>query len=127
VDANNPVVSGQPNYVDQRNFDLNYQPVTGRYPAAVTGQYPVSAGDTLQGIAKAAYGDSALWYLIADANGLRSTADLWVGQTLTIPNRVAGAHNSASTFKPYDPSRVIGDTTPSLPAPPAVQQVSYER
>ncbi|MFX8125952.1 hypothetical protein ABTL08_19370, partial [Acinetobacter baumannii] len=44
-------------------------------------------------------------------------SDLRVGQTLMIPNRVASAHNTSSSFKPYDPSKVVGDTTPNLPVP----------
>jgi len=52
----------------------------------------VQAGDTLQGIAQSAYGDSALWYLVAEANGLSSDADLRVGQTLTIPNSTKRPH-----------------------------------
>lgn len=66
-----------------------------------------------------AYGDSSLWYLIAEANGLSGNSDLRVGQTLSIPNRVTAQSNNASTFKPYDPSRVVGDTSPNLPQPPA--------
>ncbi len=66
-----------------------------------------------------AYGDSSLWYLIAEANGLSGNNDLRVGQTLSIHNRVTAQSNNASTFKPYDPSRVVGDTSPNLPQPPA--------
>ena len=40
-----------------------------------------------------------------------------MGQSLIIPTRVGGTHNSASTFKPYDPSGVVGNTTPNLPQP----------
>jgi hypothetical protein len=77
----------------------------------------VRSGDTLATIAKAAYGDSQLWYLIADANGLSGDRDLRVGQTINIPTKVGGIHNNAGTFKPYDPSKVIGNTAPNLPVP----------
>ncbi|MET3448207.1 LysM peptidoglycan-binding domain-containing protein [Ralstonia sp. 1138] len=118
VDPNNPTNSdGSPNYVQQGNFDLGYQPVTNSYPAAATGSYPVKSGDTLQSIAQAAYGDSALWYQIAQANGLTGNADLRVGQILNIPTRVGGTHNTANTFAPYDPSKVQGSTSPNLPTP----------
>ena len=40
--------------------------------------------------------------------------------TLSIPKATLSA-NSASTFKPYDPSRVIGDTNPALSALPIPQ------
>jgi hypothetical protein len=45
-----------------------------------------------------------------------------VGQTLNVPNRVTGAANNASTFKPYDPAKVVGDTTPTLNSPPPPPQ-----
>jgi hypothetical protein len=78
----------------------------------------VQSGDTLQSIAAGAYGDSALWFRIAQANGLSGNGDLKVGQTLAIPSGVQGTHNNAGTFQPYDPSKVVGDTSPNLPAPP---------
>nr|WP_282581100.1 LysM peptidoglycan-binding domain-containing protein [Ralstonia insidiosa] len=109
--------NGDPNYTDLTNFNLGYQPITNAYPGAATGQYTIRAGDTLRTIAQSAYGDSELWYQIADANDIRSDSDLRVGQTLMIPNRVASAHNTSSSFKPYDPSKVVGDTTPNLPVP----------
>ena len=77
----------------------------------------VGAGDTLESIARSAYGDSALWYRLAEANGLGSNNDLKVGQSLTIPNRVDSQRNSASTFKPYDPSSITGSTTPDVEVP----------
>ena len=118
TDAITPTNSdGNPNYTTQGNFDLGYQPVTNSYPAAATGQYPVKSGDTLQSIAQAAYGDSQLWYQIAQANGLSGNSDLRVGQIINIPTRVGGTHNTANTFAPYDPSKVEGSTSPNLPAP----------
>lgn len=76
------------------------------------GQYPVRAGDTLRSIAQAAYGDADLWYEIASANGVANDSELRVGQVLNTPTKVGGIHNSASTFAPYDPSRVVGSTEP---------------
>ncbi len=112
--------AGNPRWNEsQANFDLNYQPITSAYPGPSAGQYTVRGGDTLKSIAESAYGDASLWYLIANANGLRGDQDLRIGQTLIIPTRVGGAHNSADTFKPYDPSKVVGDTTPNLPVPQA--------
>ncbi|WP_288406907.1 LysM domain-containing protein, partial [uncultured Herbaspirillum sp.] len=80
--------NGNPNYIGIYNFNLEYEPVPNSYPAAATGQYPVQSGDTLQSIALAAYGDSSLWYEIADANGLSGNADLKVGEVLTIPTKL---------------------------------------
>ncbi|MHB1059947.1 MAG: LysM peptidoglycan-binding domain-containing protein, partial [Rhodanobacter sp.] len=83
------------------------------------GGYVVQAGDTLQSIAPAEYGDASLWYVIAQANALGSDSDLAIGQRLTIP-QVTTNSNTATTFKPYDPSSIVGSTTPNLPviAPP---------
>ena len=99
------------------DFNFGYRPIDGRYPTASPGVYVVGAGDTLQSIARNAYGDSALWYRLAEANGLGSNNDLKVGQSLTIPNRVDSQSNSASTFKPYNPSDVTGSTTPNVEVP----------
>jgi hypothetical protein len=78
----------------------------------------VGVGDTLRSIAQSAYGDAALWYLIADTNGIASDEQLKVGMELKIPNRITNLHNDYQTFKPYEPSKIIGDTTPTLPDPP---------
>ena len=72
-------------------------------------------------IAQNVYGDSALWFLIADANGLSGNSDLTVGQALNIPSRVSSA-SGANTFTPYNASKVIGDTSPNLPQPVAQAQ-----
>jgi hypothetical protein len=32
---------------------------------------------------------------------------------------MGGVHNDSTAFKPYEPGRIVGDTTPNLPAPPA--------
>jgi len=81
--------------------------------------YVVQAGDTLESIAQAEYGDASLWYVLAQANALSSDSDLSIGQRLTIP-QVTTSSNTATTYKPYDPSSIVGSTTPSLPtiAPP---------
>ena len=105
--------------VDGASFDLSYQPITNTYPSAATGSYAIQAGDTLQNIAQRAYGDSDMWYQIADANGVSGNSDLRVGETITIPSRVASVHNNANTFAPYNPSAIIGSTSPTLPVPQA--------
>jgi hypothetical protein len=108
--------SGKP--VSSADFDYNYQPINDQYPATTPGTYSVRAGDTLQSIAMAVWGDQSMWYLIADANGLSSNPTLIENQVLVIPNVVANIHNNASTFKVYNPGEIIGDTTPTLPDPP---------
>jgi YD repeat-containing protein len=120
VDPNNPSTPGNPpapNFTVQDDFDPQYEPVTSSSPAAAIGNYQVQAGDTLESIAQTAYGDGSLWYLIAQANGLSSDDDLHVDEILNIPTVVGDAHDSATTVAPYDPSRIIGSTTPNLPTP----------
>ncbi|KRC72993.1 hypothetical protein ASE30_09175 [Achromobacter sp. Root83] len=101
------------------DFSPSFRPIDGGNPSASPGSYRIQAGDTLQTIAQQAYGDSRLWYLVAEANGLASDRDLRVGATVTIPNRVTGNHNDYKTFKPYDPGKLIGDTQPTMPVPAA--------
>jgi YD repeat-containing protein len=110
--------SNDANFASIAEFDFGYRPITAGYPGAALGQYEVRSGDTLKAIAQAAWGDSSAWWRIAEANGLRGDSDLRVGQTLSIPNHVPSA-NSAGSFQPYDPSRIVGDTSPNLPAPKA--------
>lgn len=111
--------NGAPHFAPLAEFSFGYQPINGNYPGASPGVYAVQQGDTLQSIARGAYGDAKLWYRIAEANGLSSDSDLRVGQSLTVPNIAASIHNDASTFKPYDPSKITGDTTPTIPPPPS--------
>lgn len=119
VNPSNPVsgYNNNPNFANVVDFDFGYAKVSANYPSASPGAYTVRPGDTLQSMAQTAYGDSALWYRIAEANGLASNSDLKVGQTLNIPNRVSSIHNNSTTFKPYDPSEIEGDKTPNLSTP----------
>ncbi|MCG2593198.1 LysM peptidoglycan-binding domain-containing protein [Ramlibacter sp. XY19] len=110
-----------PKFADVADFDFGYARISASYPAPSPGAYTVRDGDSLQAIARGAYGDSSLWYRIAEANGLASSSDLKVGQTLNIPNRVSTISNNATTFKPYDPSRIEGDKSPALPMPAGPQ------
>lgn len=117
----NPI--GRAGPLSGNNFDQNYQPVSQAYPASDAGQYVVeSSTDTLQSIALSQYGDSSLWYVIADANGLSSSQSLSPGQVLTIPSVVTNLHNNAGTFKPYSTVGIVQDATPVPkyvpPAPP---------
>lgn len=104
--------------ISSADFDQNYLPINRDYPAATSSSYVVTTGDTLYSIAARIWGDSSLWYLIADANGLVAASDLKAGQTLVIPNKVANQHNTSATMRPYDAGKRIGDTSPTLPEPP---------
>ncbi|RZF29098.1 LysM peptidoglycan-binding domain-containing protein [Paraburkholderia sp. UYCP14C] len=104
--------------VSGADFDENFMAINGLYPGVSPGTWTVRDGDTLQAIASSLWGDATLWYLLADANGLKSDDVLKAGQMLTVPNKVTNVHNTATTFKPYDPGKAIGNTQPTLPDPP---------
>ena len=94
-------------------------PISAEYPAHTASSYLVSQGDTFESIAQAVWGDSGMWYLIADANALDSSKALLPGSSVRIPNVVGSTHNNATTFKPYNVDDIIGDNTPSpVPPPP---------
>ena len=101
------------------DFDENYQPINAGFPGAAPGSYTVRAGDTLEGIARSLWGDATLWYLLAEANGLdgQPSAPLVANTVIAVPNRVTNVHNTSDTFRPYDPGKAMGDTSPTLPDP----------
>lgn len=103
------------NYSD---FDLSYVAVHPNSARSTTTAWTVRDGDTLQSIALEVWGDSSLWYQIADANGLTGAEPLVAGRSLQIPINVQNAHNSAVTFKPYDPNQALGSNAPSRKKPP---------
>jgi len=104
--------------VSSADFDYNYLPINDSYPATTPGTYTVQYdGESLQSIALAVWGDSSLWYMIADANGLDGTP-LVANQNLVIPNAVTNVHNNATTFKVYNPGELLGNTSPTLPSAP---------
>ncbi|MDQ0045676.1 LysM peptidoglycan-binding domain-containing protein [Variovorax boronicumulans] len=113
-----PLAPKGPIFTPQSDFSFGYQPINGNYPTGTPGSYSVGVSDTLETIAKGAYGDSSLWYLIADANGLSSNADLRAGQVLRIPAATSSANN-VNTFKPYDPSKIANDSPTMMAMPQA--------
>lgn len=104
--------------ISSADFDQNYEPISADYPGATSSSYVVNRGDTLRSISLSVWGDEAMWYLIADANGLTSSDELVEGQSLVIPNKVTNIHNNSRTFRPYNAGEAIGNTQPTLPAPP---------
>lgn len=118
----NLIVNGQVYGVESGEKDLalgsNYMSVTSPSLSAAPSSYSVQTkGETLQSIAQNIWGDAGLWYLIADANALSSNAELTVGEILRIPTRVNTVSGDHQTFKPYDPTEMIGDTAPVMPVP----------
>ncbi len=106
--------------LEDKDLDYNFTPISDNYPAPTPSAYTVqSTNESLETVAAQVWGDSSLWYLIADANGLTTSGGLTVGQILVIPNNVTNVQNTSETFKPYNASQIIGDTTPTMPiAPP---------
>lgn len=105
--------------ISSADFDENFQPINASYPGTAPGSYTVRTGDTLESIARTVWGDATLWYLLAEANGLsgQPAVPLVANTVLTIPNRVTNVHNTSDTFRPYDPGKAMGDTSPTLPPP----------
>ncbi len=103
------------------DFDQNYQAING-YSQSNPTTYTATSGETLQSVAGAVWGDSSLWYLIAQANGLDAGSTLVTGQVLIIPSRVTNLHNTSSTFKVYDASSMLGNLSPTLPQLPPKKQ-----
>jgi YD repeat-containing protein len=93
-------------------------PITAGTSAHSTSRYTVQGGDTLQAIAAHLWGDSSLWYLIADANGLSADAFLVEGHTLSIPLKGPSNKANAAMFDPYDPVGALGDLSPTTRKPP---------
>lgn len=83
------------------------------------GTYTVQTGDSLDSIALQIYGDSSLWYLIADANGFsdRQSSQLHNGQRITIPPVATRQHFNDGTRRIINSAELIGDTSPTLPTP----------
>ncbi|MGQ7829974.1 LysM peptidoglycan-binding domain-containing protein [Altererythrobacter sp. Z27] len=101
------------------DFAQSYDPINSYYQGSAGGSYTVQAGDTLQGIAQNLWGDSSLWYKVAEANGLGAQTGLIEGQRLILPTGIAKNTHNAETTRPYDPSEAIGDISPSTsPKPP---------
>lgn len=98
------------------------------------GAYTLKAGDTLESIAFQIYGDSSLWYLLADANGItdrtvkagEQNSQLHIGQRINIPPSTKGQHHTSQTHKVLSNGYFTGDTSATAyslvvqpPEPPA--------
>ncbi|MFT3727124.1 MAG: LysM peptidoglycan-binding domain-containing protein [Terricaulis sp.] len=98
--------------------DLAYDSIDSYDQGATGGMYTVRDGDTLASIASSLWGDSSLWYKIAELNGLTADSALPTGMPLLIPVGVIRSTNNATTYKPYDPAEVVGNTMPTAVKPP---------
>ena len=104
------------------DFDQTYTALGGQLHAESAGGYSVQGGETLGSIAAQLWGDAGLWYKLAEANGLTGSEPLTAGRTLIVPSGVSNIHNTAQTFRPYDPAQAIGNTSPNTPLPPKAKQ-----
>src|SRR6185295_19420946 len=96
------------------NFDVSYTSVADGAAPSQPMQVVTQTGDTLRIIAGRIYGDSSLWYLIAEENGYSQADDvLTQGIILRIPNVVAPVSNNAGTFKPFNPNDAIVNQSPT--------------
>ena len=109
-----PFRNGATTATPAADFDQSLAPINSYAQASAGGgSYEVRAGDTLAGIAAQLWGDSSLWFKLAEMNGLGANAALVEGQRLSIPAGVTKNTHNATTFNPYDPSEVIGDIGPA--------------
>lgn len=99
-------------------FDPSLDKVNSYNQGSTSRGYTARAGETLGSVAANLWGDSSLWYKLAQANGLSGDAALSEGQSLRIPAGVMKNTHNASTFKPYDPAETLGDTAPTAAKPP---------
>lgn len=100
------------------DFAQSYDPINSYSQGAAGGSYTVRTGDTLQSVAQAVWGDSSLWYKLAEANGITGNAGLIEGQVLQLPAGVIRNRHNATTANPYNPAEAIGDLSPTMAAPP---------
>ncbi|WP_218943559.1 hypothetical protein [Exilibacterium tricleocarpae] len=94
------------------------QPLGEDFPNSAVTFITASAGDTLEGIAAAVYGNPSLWFVLAEANGLLPGEPLTEGQRLQIPNTVKTGRLTADTHVVYNEGDIIGSTLPNLKSDP---------
>jgi YD repeat-containing protein len=115
----------KPRPVTSADFDQNYEPINDNFPSNAAASYTVRRnGETLRDIAQAMWGDSSLWYLIAEANGMLGDSTLAAGRVLVIPNKVTNIHNNSTTWRPYIAGEAIGRVDPMLPQPPDFEHIN---
>ncbi len=84
---------------------------------SAAGGFTARAGDTLRSIAQQLWGDSSLWYKLAEANGIQGDMALAEGQRLNVPPGVVRSSHNAATFRPYDAAEATGNLSPTQPQP----------
>jgi YD repeat-containing protein len=102
--------------LDADNYAL-FQTPSDSYPGG-NSTYQVNAGDTLQSVASALYGNPSLWFVLADANGLNGSETLEEGSNLKVPNTIQTGTITADNHVVYKEGDVVGSTLPNLKTPP---------
>jgi YD repeat-containing protein len=84
------------------------------FPSGTLSSFTATGGETLQQVAGMLLGNSNLWFVLAEANGLQAGASLNAGQTISIPNSVETGKIDADSHKVYSESEIIGNTMPNV-------------
>jgi hypothetical protein len=108
----------------EADFGSRLEGISSYNQGSAAGTITARGGETLQAVAASLWGDSGLWYKLAQANGLSGDAALSAGQTLRIPAGVVRNTFNAATITPTDPADTLGDVNPTSPqaAPPKKQK-----
>src|SRR3546814_15625654 len=93
-------------------FEFAYTPMSEASGSGAS-RYVVQSGESLIDIAQAAYGDGALWYVVADANGVvAEPADplpsTEIGKAYELPDVVRSTH-SATTSDSFGLADIVGN------------------
>lgn len=84
------------------------------FPSGTLSSFTATGGETLQQVAGMLLGNSNLWFVLAEANGLQAGASLNAGQTISIPNSVETGKIDADSHKVYSEGEIIGNTMPNV-------------
>ncbi len=108
----------------EADFGSRLEGISSYNQGSAAGTITARGGETLQAVAASLWGDSGLWYKLAQANGLSGDAALSAGQTLRVPAGVIRNTYNAATITPTDPADTLGDVNPTSPqaAPPKKQR-----
>ncbi|NVJ60909.1 MAG: hypothetical protein HWE27_10995 [Gammaproteobacteria bacterium] len=94
------------------DFDSNLHFFSG---SANSQFYTASGGETLRALAQSFYGDSSLWYVIADKNGLSADTVLSSGQQVLITSSVQAQRHNNDTFRAFSSQETMRDIMPPAP------------
>ena len=102
----------------------SYAQVQQAAPVQVgTGQsgYTATGGENLAQVAQTVYGNAALWYLLANANGLTENSTLKAGEQLSVPSSSVTGMANSTTGKVYNANALEGSNLPNIktPQPPS--------